>query len=405
MNLLIYSLGAVVFLLIFRLLLPLIMFGTSAKKLKKGSTAGSNRESCPGLHRWDIWNAGAGKPKTIDPVKGPLVRQAFELYAEGRVNLELLADEMHRRGLTSKNGNKLDRNRLSELLNNRFYIGVIAIQKTGQQFVGAHASLVSPELFSQVQELLKGRFGRRRQKNSFLYSRLVKCKSCGKSLVGETKKGYPYYRCHTMTCPTTNISEQALDEYVCRLLEPLRFSDTEKQDFARQLSEISSQWEREKHTITQALQIRLSGIDSRLQRLTDAYLDGLIDKGTFEQGKTTLAVERSNTTTELIHVEQGTSGFYVKRLSEYIGLAERAYLLFKNGNLEEKRQLLRLVTSERLVDQKTPMFMLAPVFQELANRQENTGGGASRAIHRDAQRIINRIMPIFAAEIKRGADG
>src|SRR5262249_38151930 len=145
-----------------------------------------------------------------------------------------------------------------------------------------------------VQELLKGRFGRRTQKNSFLYSRLLKCKHCGKSLIGETKKRYLYYRCHTMTCPTTNISEQDLNEYVGKLLEPLRFGDEEKQNFAHQLSEISSEWEREKYTIAQALQIRLSGIDSRLQRLTDAYVDGLIDKETFERRKSTLTIERQN---------------------------------------------------------------------------------------------------------------
>jgi hypothetical protein len=188
-------------------------------------------------------------------------------------------------------------------------------------------------------------------------------------------------------------------------LEPLQFSDEEKQDFASQLAEMSSEWEREKHTISQALQIRLSGIDSRLQRLTDAYLDGLIGKEIFEQRKTALTLERQGTATELIHVEQGTSGFYVKRLSEYIALAERACLLFKNGNPEEKRQLLRLVTSERLVDQKTPMFMLHPVFQELANRQQNPSGGASRAIHRDARHVIDKVTPIFAEEAQKVADG
>src|SRR5262249_15883848 len=83
-------------------------------------------------------DVGAGKPKIIDPVKGTLVKQAFELYATGRLNLEILADEMYRRGLTSRGGRKLDRNRLSELLNNRFYTGIIDIKKTGQQFVGAH---------------------------------------------------------------------------------------------------------------------------------------------------------------------------------------------------------------------------------------------------------------------------
>lgn len=346
-------------------------------------------------------DVGAGKPKTIDPVKGPLVRQAFELYATGKLNLDVLTDEMYRRGLTSKAGRKMDRNRLSEMLNNRFYTGVIVIQKTGQQFVGAHQPLVPSELFAAVQQYLKGRFGRRVQKNSFLYSRLLKCKSCARSLIGEAKKQYLYYRCHTLTCPTTNISEAVLNEYVARLLEPLQFSDREKQEFSKRLLTIASEWDREKRNIVQALQIRLDSISARLQKLTDAYLDDLIDKQTFEERKTALTVERENTKSEIERLESGTSGFYVKRLSEYIGLAERAYLLFKTGNQEEKRQLLRLVTSERVVDQKTPMFMLHPVFQELANRQETSGGGASRAIHRDAQRLINKLEPIVAKETQK----
>jgi site-specific DNA recombinase len=40
---------------------------------------------------------GGGKPKTIDPVRGPLVRQAFELYATGLWTLHSLNDELHLR--------------------------------------------------------------------------------------------------------------------------------------------------------------------------------------------------------------------------------------------------------------------------------------------------------------------
>jgi len=37
-------------------------------------------------------NTGAGKPKEIDPKRGPLIRQAFELYATRKYGLRSLAD-------------------------------------------------------------------------------------------------------------------------------------------------------------------------------------------------------------------------------------------------------------------------------------------------------------------------
>ena len=76
---------------------------------------------------------------------------------------------------------------------------------------------------------------------------------------------------------------------------------------------------------------------------------------------------------------------------------------YANKNQQEKRELVRLVTSERLVQEKTPMFMLAPAFQELADRSQNTGGGAPCAIRRDVQQVIDRIIPIVAKEIEKPA--
>src|SRR5579864_6970608 len=45
---------------------------------------------------------GPGKPKTIDPVAGPLVRQAFELYAAGNQTFDTLRGGMFARGLRGK---------------------------------------------------------------------------------------------------------------------------------------------------------------------------------------------------------------------------------------------------------------------------------------------------------------
>src|ERR1017187_5779496 len=45
---------------------------------------------------------GGGKSKTIDPVMGPLIRRAFELYGTAQYNLENLGKELYRLGFRSR---------------------------------------------------------------------------------------------------------------------------------------------------------------------------------------------------------------------------------------------------------------------------------------------------------------
>ena len=207
-----------------------------------------------------------------------------------------------------------------------------------------------------------------------------------------------------VTCPTTNITETAVNEYVRRLLMPLQFNPDEKREFSNHVSAIASQWEREKQTISNALQIRLDGLSSRVEKLTDAYLDGLINKQAFEQRKNALIIERQGIAREMEQVAHETGGAFIKTLSEYVALAERAYLLYENGNIEEKRELLRLITSQRLVNCKTPIFTMHPAFQELADRHKNTGGGTSCEIHRRIGAVIERIMSIVPRDFKNFED-
>jgi site-specific DNA recombinase len=68
---------------------------------------------------------GKGNPKKLDPVKAPLVRKAFELYATGQYNLDSLIEELHSLGLRNRNGSKVARSSVSDMLNNPFYMGLI----------------------------------------------------------------------------------------------------------------------------------------------------------------------------------------------------------------------------------------------------------------------------------------
>jgi DNA invertase Pin-like site-specific DNA recombinase len=155
---------------------------------------------------------GKGKAKTPDPIKAPLVRTAFELYASTRYGLDQLVEEMDRRGLRNRNGRRVTRNGMSVLLNNPFYLGVIRLQKTGETFSGIHTPIVTKAVFDAVQRILRGKTNTKCIVHDFPFRRFLRCGLCGQTLIGELQKGHAYYRCHTQGCATKTIREEIVEQ-------------------------------------------------------------------------------------------------------------------------------------------------------------------------------------------------
>lgn len=86
----------------------------------------------------------------IDPVQGPLVREAFELMATGEYSLRKLLAVMTEIGLLSRNGRPMGVSGLWNVLKNPFYFGKIRRQNN-ELVNGHHHSIVNETLFAQVQ--------------------------------------------------------------------------------------------------------------------------------------------------------------------------------------------------------------------------------------------------------------
>lgn len=84
----------------------------------------------------------------------------------------------------------------------------IHIRRSNQTFEGVHEPLISKQLFDRVQAVLTGKLNTRTMRHDFLYRRRLTCKNCEYSLIGETQKGYIYYRCQRAECPTTSVGKR-----------------------------------------------------------------------------------------------------------------------------------------------------------------------------------------------------
>lgn len=320
-------------------------------------------------------NNGKGKPKTIDPVVGPLVRQAFELYASGAHTLDTLRAEMFARGLRSAAGTQLSLDAMSATLRNPFYIGIIYIKATGETFEGVHTPLVRKAIFDRVQAIMSGRAFARPQKHTFTFRRLIRCGACGYSLIGERRKGHAYYRCHSQTCRGTTLRERDVDRALKQQLAFLAFTDEEMRELCELAKARVEDLSAQRNQVRSGLRRDLAKCEQRLSRLTDAFLEGDIDKETFEARKRALFGERRALRDQLELSAQAEP--FSEAVLKNLGRGNTAHLGYEQANPEEKREIAKALTSDLVADRKSLAITLRNEFQRV-EKWRQSGSGAPR---------------------------
>jgi DNA invertase Pin-like site-specific DNA recombinase len=339
-------------------------------------------------------NAGAGKPKVPDPNAAPLVKHLFESYASGLNNFHGLLAEAERIGLKGRSGTQLSLNGLTKLLNNPFYMGLIHVKTTGESFTGAHEPLITKALFARVQDVLRGKTNTRAQCHDFLFRRRLGCKACVRTLIGETHKSFIYYRCQTRECPTTAIREERVEAALQESLLALKLSADEQRFCVQRARRLTADKHRQQEDAVTSLRLTLSQLDERFNRLTDAYIDRLIDKDLFEQRKKALLVERLQITEALASWKTGRRNV-AEELMELLEHANGVCLAYKQGQVSEKREIVDSITSNRLLNGKMMEITLSCPFYLIANRTKLHDGSPRRDVHRTWNRLLPRILKLL----------
>lgn len=310
-------------------------------------------------------NKGAGKPKEVNPIMAPLVLKTFELYASGKYSIKSLLPVAHKFGLRNSKGNKINKNGLSLILNNPFYIGLMQVK--GSIYQGNHEPIVPVRLYKKVQEVLKGRYRNKVTAHSHLFRRLIKCYGCGYSLIGEIQKGHVYYRCHTSGCPTKGLREDRIQKYIQNALSVLKLNPREKSMLEQMCLEEHNNQTLNVTNQKQSLNLRLVRTQNQLHRLTDLYLDEEIEKDLFESRKRDFLTTQQD-------IRDKLAGLDVKNDSDAVCLEKNLELamapekLYYFADQEEKRELLKTITSNLSVEGKKLYISMRSPFHEIANR-------------------------------------
>jgi len=121
----------------------------------------------------------------------------------------------------------------------------------------------------------------------------------------------------------TCLREEQIDETVRFSLGRLALLPEESKYVAERIARLGSESARIEEETVRSLNLRAAQIKDRMSRLTDSYLDGVVDKETFEDKK-------SKMRTELEEVEESLRGdisgrALVDRVAEMVELATMAY--------------------------------------------------------------------------------
>jgi site-specific DNA recombinase len=212
----------------------------------------------------------------VDPVREPLVKLAFSLYATGHWTLHKLTDHLEMEGLRSRGTPKyperpLTASRIHEMLHNPYYMGVV--KWNGQRYPGKHETLVDQDTFDRVQALLAAARigGERPQKHEHYLRGSIFCDEClGRLLYGRhrSRSGnhYEYFCCNNRTvrrrgqCSSGHYSVQVTEDNVIEVLYPTVLIPAEvqeqiraelRQELSERTSIIESEAKRHERTIKQ----------------------------------------------------------------------------------------------------------------------------------------------------------
>ena len=228
------------------------------------------------------WKAPVGylnepKLRTIvpDPLRAPLIKMAFDLYASGQYTLTRLRETMNAKGLRNYENRIMSLSRYQHFLKSPFYYGVFILHDEMHQ--GSHEPLVTKELFDTVQIVMK----RRSKPNTvrlkyYVYRGLMCCGECGCVITVETQKGHNYLRCskrRKTDCSQRYVREENATAQIAALLNQVSLSDDVADWMTKQLRNEQTQSDSTLDDARKQTMKEVKKIEAKLDRLTSAYLD------------------------------------------------------------------------------------------------------------------------------------
>jgi site-specific DNA recombinase len=311
----------------------------------------------------------------LDEDKWHYVKRAFQLYATGNYSTPNLAEQLSKEGLRSRTGRRVHGSSIHKMLNNPIYYGWFRWKE--QIYKGIHTPIVSKDLYDAVQEVFHPRKHTvERNIHTFVFRGHLVCGECGLKITAETQKGHSYYHCTksrgTSKCSQKYLREEDLIQEIEKCLAKLKV-DEPLLDLMIEASKTVGQreWDgiRETEKKHQAL---LANNKFRQDSLIEKFIDNAIPEEHYNRKLAELRNEEATIEDDLRSVKENFHNVFEK-IEQAATFAKHAKKIFERGNLEIKKEVVAILSSNILIkDKKILEFRLAEPFDSVIKDIENS---------------------------------
>jgi site-specific DNA recombinase len=327
-----------------------------------------------------------------EPAAAAIVAEIFARYLEPGQSIAGVAKELMRLQVPApRGGQRWTHGTVRRILTNPAYTGTVYASRSQAREIGKRRSplapvgqrrngqsprpreewievghipaLVSQEQFEQVQAKLvsNGRFARRNNTaHAYLLRALVSCGHCRLACIGQTRRRYSYYSCAGKSHPVLSsrdercqarlIPTHKLDEAVWQdVCEVLTHPETLRQMLER--AQGGAWLPQELQARRANLQRGQQALDHQLERLTQAYLEGVLGLGEYQRRRQELEGRLSGLAEQARELErQAIRQVDLAAIGEYVeGFCARVSQGLNQASFEQRRQLVELLLDRVVV--------------------------------------------------------
>lgn len=213
------------------------------------------------------------------------LRLAFELFCTGDFGAGRITRAINEAGYRMPDGSLFKVTAVQEMLINPVYAGFVTCK--GQLFPGNHEAIIDLATWERAQEITRQRSWRRPQPHAPkepLLSGLAMCPYCGAPMWHNASGSRRYYRCSAcltqrgsptsdLVCLNIHAQAEPVEQITVALLAGLALTP-ELLERAEQLAQ---------ETPTRPAAPSAAEIQARLDRLGEAYADGVVSKPAYER--------------------------------------------------------------------------------------------------------------------------
>lgn len=261
------------------------------------------------------------EPPVIVPEEAEIVKLIFEKYVHDGMGLFEIARLLNSHNFKTSHGKEFERRSIEYILQNPTYCGMVRWNRTINESKeirpesewiiaeGEQPAIISKELFDKAQERYKREYRPRGARPVSTYkhwlSGIVKCPACGRTMtackIENNKQTYCYFRCYGYSkgkCAAKNsISSLKLEPAVLESIKSVL--DTGKITYRK--IEVKTEDTADLKTI---LEDQIKKIDVKLQRIKEAYMNGIDTMEEYKENKQAVQEEKENLEKQLSEIKE-----------------------------------------------------------------------------------------------------